>query len=337
MKIAILGVGRMGRRHILAARKLGLDLVAVFDSNPESLRLAQKEESLGDDKLFNRLDVLFAQAKPQCVIIATTADSHCGLTCMAAEQNVKYILVEKPMAVSLEQCDRMLEACERFGARLAVNHQMRFMEQYTEPKRLLATQAYGGMGSMTVVAGNFGFSMNGTHYFEAFRFLADEDPVEVTAWFSPGVVPNPRGVQFQDRAGCIRAVTANGKRLYMDIGADQGHGVRAIYACRNGVITVNELTGELLSSVREEPYRDLPTTRYGMPAANSQRAIRPAEVIDTSAAVLKALLDDVNSVSGEDGRRAIELLVAAYQSAELGSVPVRLGEELDRDRMFPWA
>lgn len=337
MKTAILGVGRMGRRHVQVVRQMGLELAGVFDVSHDSLKAAQDEHALTSHLLFNNLDKLYAEAEPKCLIIATTADSHCALTCAAAERGVKYVLVEKPMAVSLEQCDRMLEICDRYGTKLAVNHQMRFMEQYTEPRRLFATDAYGGLASMTVVAGNFGFSMNGTHYFEAFRFLADEDPVEVTAWFSPGAVPNPRGAQFEDRAGCIRAVTESGKRLYMEIGDDQGHGICAIYACRNGMITVNELTGELLLTEREEQYRKLPTTRYGMPAVNTRRAIQPAEVIDTSAAVLKALLHDVNSVSGEDGRRVVELLVAAYKSAEQGSMPVRLDGKLDRGRVFPWA
>lgn len=337
MKIAILGVGRMGRRHIQVARKLGLQLVGVYDPNPESLHLAQQEYSLPSELLFNQLDSLYSKAKPDILIIATTADAHCALTCMGAEQGAKYILVEKPMAVSLEECDRMIETCARSGAKLAVNHQMRFMEQYTEPKRLFSTPAYGGLASMTVIAGNFGFAMNGTHYFEAFRLLADENLTEVTAWFSEATVANPRGLQFSDRAGSIRAVTASGKRLYMEIGADQGHGVRVTYACRNGMITVNELTGEMILSEREAQYRDLPTTRYGMPAVNAQRTIQAAEIIDTSAAVLSALLHDANNVSGADGRRVVELLVAAYQSAENGNLPLRLNGNIDSTRLFPWA
>lgn len=337
MRAAVLGVGRMGRRHIQVVRQSGLELAGVFDISQSSLKLAQEEYALSDDLLFSDLDKLYAEAKPECLVIATTADSHCALTCMAAERGVKFILVEKPMAVSLEECDRMLEACRHYGAKLAVNHQMRFMEQYTAPKSLFATKAYDGLASMTVVAGNFGFAMNGTHYFEAFRFLTDEFPVEVAAWFSPEAVPNPRGPQFQDRAGCIRAVTVSGKRLYMEIGADQGHGVRVIYACRNGMVTVNELTGELISAEREEQYRELPTTRYGMPAVNSQRTIQPAEVIDTSAAMLAALLNSQNYMSGEEGRRVVELLVAAYQSAEQGNISVRLDNKLDQNRVFPWA
>lgn len=337
MKAAIIGVGRMGRRHIQVVRQSGLDLVGVFDVNQASLKFAQDEYTLPGHLLFSDLDRLYSEATPELVIVATTADSHCALTCMAAERGARYILVEKPMAVSLAECDRMIDVCHRHGTKLAVNHQMRFMEQYTEPKRLFATEAYGGLKSMTVVAGNFGFSMNGGHYFEAFRFLTDEDTVEVTAWFSPEIVPNPRGTQFQDRAGSIRAVTTGGKRLYMEISADQGHGSLTVYACRNGMITVNERTGEMLTSEREEQYRAFPTTRIGLPCVDALRKIQPCEVIGTSATVIRALLCDMNSVSGEDGRRAVELLVAAYQSAEQGSIPVRLDGKLDRSRVYPWA
>jgi len=337
MRVAILGVGRMGRRHIHAVSRLGLDLAGVFDVKQESLKSAKEEHTLGTELLFDDLEKMYAVAKPECLIVATTADSHCTLACMAAEHGARYVLVEKPMAVSLNECDRMINTCDRLGARLAVNHQMRFMEVYTEPKRLAATEAFGGLASMTVIAGNVGFSMNGTHYFEAFHVVSGEAPVEVTAWFSPGFVQNPRGAQYQDRAGSIRAVTAGGRRFYMEIGADQGHGIQVVYACRNGTMMLNELTGELASTERRAEFRDLPTVRYGMPDVSSRRTIQPSEVIDSSAAVLKALLDGKNSVSGEDGRRVIELLVAAYQSAETGSAPVRVDGKLDRSRSFPWA
>jgi predicted dehydrogenase len=123
----------------------------------------------------------------------------------------------------------------------------------------------------------------------------------------------------------------------MDIGADQGHGVRVIYGGRSGTITVNELSGELLSEVREDQYREMPTTRYGMPSVGTRLSIQPPELFESTAAVLMALLNDENTPSGEDGRRAIELLVAAYESAEQGGLPVRVDGPLDRKRVFPWA
>jgi len=336
MKTAIIGVGRMGRRHIQVVRELGFDLAGVFDVSQASLKLAQDEYALSDQILFNDLDKLYFEVNPELLIIATTADSHCAMTCMAAEQGAKYILVEKPMAVSLEECDRMIETCKRYGTKLSVNHQMRFMEQYTEPKRLFETKAFDGLKSMTVVAHNIGLSMNGSHYFEAFHFLTGEDIVEVTAWLSLDVVPNPRGAHYQDRAGSIRAVTASGKRLYMEISSDQGVGLLVIYACRNGMITIDERTGAMLSSEREEQYRAFPTIQ-GKPTVETQHIIQPVEVIDSSAAVIRALLCDVNKVSGEDGRRAVEILVAAYHSAEQGSVAVLLDGKLDRSRVYPWA
>lgn len=333
----MLGVGRMGRRHVQAVRELGWDLAGAYDVNPASLKLTQEEQSVPADRLFGDMDQLFSAAKPECVIIATTADSHADLTCLAAERGARFILVEKPMAVSLAECDRMLAACSKAGAKLAVNHQMRFMPQYTEAKRILATEAYGRFASMTVVAGNFGFSTNGTHYLEAFRYLADESPVEVTAWFSGETVPNPRGPQFQDRAGTIRAVTAGGKRLFMEIGADQGYGLHLVFASRNGMIVVDEITGEMRCVVRKQEHRDMPTTRIALPADRTELKIELAGVIKSTAAVLSALVEDVNSVTGEDGRKAVELLVAAYQSAETGNAPVRVGAGLDRERTFPWA
>jgi predicted dehydrogenase len=338
MKAVVIGVGRMGRRHAHAIRKTGWSLVGVYDISPDSLQLAAQEHKLESGALFGDLEALFAECRPDVVVIATNADTHCAMTCLAAARGAKFILVEKPMAVSVAECDRMIEACQKAGAQLAVNHQMRFMPAYTVPRSLFHDPAFGGLCSMTVVGGNFGFAMNGSHYFEAFRFLTGEVPVEVSSWFSPEIVPNPRGPQYQDRAGCIRAVTASGKRLYMDVSADQGHGFGATYACRNGVIAVDELAGELVSSEREAQYRELPTTRYGMPCISKRDSVSPPDLIETTVAVLNALVTGQNSVTGEDGRQVVELLVAAHQSAEQGGAPVRLdGNGVDRQRIFPWA
>lgn len=337
MKFAVIGAGRMGRRHIHAVRKLGNSLIGVVDISRASLEGAKQEGDLKENILFATPEEMFAVDVPECLIIATTADSHCTLVCIAAERGVKYILVEKPMAVSLDECDQMIRTCEQYGARLSVNHQMRFMEQYSKPKELLESVAFGGFKSMTVVGGNFGLSMNGSHYFEAFRYLSGEDPVEVTAWFDPGSVANPRGAKFEDRAGSIRVTTASGKRLYIEIGAEQGHGLEVIYSGRNGLITVSELTGHMTATVRKPEYLELPTTRYGMPADSTQFMIAPAEVIDSTALVLNALIRDDNRVTAEQAIKTIEILVAAYESAENNNCPVKVDHKLDRSRIFPWA
>jgi predicted dehydrogenase len=337
MTYAIIGTGRMGKRHIQAAKKCGLDLIALHDVNGISLKETVDEFGLDVKLMCSIIDDLYSNRIPDVLIISTTADSHCDLVCQAAEQGVKYILVEKPLAVSIEQCQTMIETCEKYGSVLSVNHQMRFMDQYILPKTLLNSSPYGGFRSMTVVAGNFGMSMNGTHYIEAFRFLCDEDPHEVTAWFDDKSVPNPRGIQFEDKAGTLRITTKSGKRFYLEIGSDQGHGMEVTYAARNGHIHVSELYGELFSTVRKDEFKDLPTTRYGMPADRETILIKPVEVVDSTAEVLKALLNDDNRVTAEQGMLAVKVLAAAYQSAENGNKPVKLVELNDSKRVFPWA
>jgi predicted dehydrogenase len=328
----------MGRRHIQAIQEMGLDLVGICDSNRESLLLAQKEQAVSSDLFYTDATSLLREKKPDCVVIASTAPSHREYTEVSAAFGAKFILCEKPMATSLADCDAMIEACMKHGACLAINHQMRFMEQYVEPKNLIESGDFGGLTSIAIVAGNFGMAMNGTHYFEMLRYMTGEPPCEVTAWFSDECIPNPRGEQFEDRAGAVRITTRSGKRFYMEIGSDQGNGLQVIYAGRYGQIIMDELAGRMTLVYRESQYRDLPTTRYGMPSIRSDRSIQPADVISPTKAVLEALLNSTSPPTGEDGRLAVSTLISAYISNEQNHRPVKLDEiEAFRDRTFPWA
>jgi predicted dehydrogenase len=339
MKVAIVGVGKMGRRHIEVARSLNLEIVGICDAQSEALLLAINSHNIPESCAFCDAKTMLREAGPECVVIATTAPTHCEFTCLAANTGAKYILCEKPMACSLAECDQMIETCRDRDVRLVVNHQMRYMAQYTEPKRLIDSEAFGGLGSVSVLGGNFGVAMNGCHYFEMFRFLTDESPLEVTAWFSAEKVPNPRGAQFQDRAGAVRLVTASGKRFYLEAGSDQGHGMTVIYSARNGQIMVNELTGEFHSWVREAPHRKLPTTRYGMPAVHEYHSITPADAFAPTKSVIEAMLSGTTvGPSGKEGRLAVEVLVAAHVSDEEGHRTINLRQDiLPRERKFPWA
>jgi predicted dehydrogenase len=338
MRTVVLGAGRMGRRHIQVVKEMGLDLVGICDPNRDALASAEKEQGVSAELHYTEAMTLLEEKQPECVVIATTAPTHCELTSRSAELGAKYVLCEKPMAISLAECDQMLGACRKHGTKLAINHQMRFMDQYVTPKQLINSADFGGLTSITVVAGNFGMAMNGTHYFEMFRYMTDEAPDEVTAWFSPEKIPNPRGTQFEDRAGSIRITSASGKRFFMEASSDQGNGLRVIYACRYGQIAVDELSGAMSSVCREEQYRELPTTRYGMPSFRSEQTIKPTDVLAPSRAVLEALLNDRNPPTGEDGRLAVATLVAAYTSHESEHRAISLQEvEKHRTRSFPWA
>lgn len=338
MRTAIIGMGRMGRRHLTVARDKQLDVVGICDQFPEALAAAGEEQQIAPERRFTDVFELFKSARPECVIVATHATSHCEYVCTAAESGARYILCEKPLAVSLAECDRMIDVCRRFACKLAVNHQMRFMDQYTITKGITDSPAFGGLTAITAVTGNFGLAMNGTHYFEMFRFLTGEPAVEATAWFDERVLPNPRGPQFQDRSGSVRLTTASGKRFFLDCSGDQGHGLQMTYAGRNGYITVDELTGSLRSTIRKSEFADLPTSRYGMPTDIRELTITPADSTGPTRSVLDSLLSDGDFPTAEQGRAAIAALVACYISNENGHVPIRIADaEQSRERVFPWA
>jgi predicted dehydrogenase len=317
---------------------MGLDLVGICDTRPESLALAGAEHSIAAESQFSNADQMFAQTRPECVIVSTTAPSHCDYTCAAAEAGVRFILCEKPMATSLAQCDRMIRVCEEKAVKLAINHPMRFMEQYTESKRLAQSEAFGGLTSVTVIGGNVGLAMNGTHLFEMFRFMTDEDPAEVTGWLMPEKVLNPRGAEFEDHGGAVRVSTSSGRRLYLELGSDQGHGILIVIYGRYGRIIVDPLAGLITASMREEQYRDSTTTRYNLPEVKTEQRIAAASAVEPSRRALDALLQYENFPTGEQGRQAMEVLIAAYVSDENGHIPMGLsGTKLPRDRKFPWA
>ncbi len=328
----------MGRRHVQVAQELGLSIVGICDQSPETLKICEQELQINKNEQFTDAKKMLEKTKPDCVIVATTSPMHCDYTCLAAEHGAQYILCEKPMAISIAHCDRMIEVCKKHNARLAINHQMRFMEQYTEPKKIIYSDEFGGLSSVTVVGGNFGIAMNGTHYFEMFRYITDEKPHEVTAWFSDEKVSNPRGPQFEDRAGTVRVTTPKGKRFYMDVGADQGHGIKVIYSGRYGQLIVDELKGKMLLSVRNDKERDLPTTRYGVASFDTERTIQPADATTPTKSVLDALIHEANYPTGKDGRLAVATLVAAYCSHEQDHKPVIIDDKnLPVNREFPWA
>src|SRR5262245_53878456 len=132
MKVAVIGAGRMGRRHVQVVQEMGLNVAGVADANPEALATACQERKLSARQLYADARALLA-TRPDCVVVSTTAPAHAEYACTAANAGAKFILCEKPLAVSLEQCDLVLDTCRKHGAKLAVNHQMRFMEQYIEP------------------------------------------------------------------------------------------------------------------------------------------------------------------------------------------------------------
>jgi hypothetical protein len=122
----------------------------------------------------------------------------------------------------------------------------------------------------------------------------------------------------------------------MDIGADQGHGIRILYAGRTGMLMGDELSGQMHLSLRQAEQRELPTARYGMPSEDSSFLLPPADTIDPTRCLLEALIAGRDYPTGEQGRAAIATLVAAHVSDQDGHREVSTGQALPRELEFQY-
>lgn len=336
MRAAVIGLGRMGMRHLQVVQKLEMEVCGVADTSPQALASATAECAVPPSACFADADQMLAAVRPQAVVIATTAPTHAAYVCAAARAGASFILCEKPMATSLAEVQQMRSECDRTGARLAVNHQMRFMPQYTKVKDLIAGEQ-GPLVSILVAASNFGLAMNASHYFEMFRYMTDTQVESIQAWFETGPLPNPRGPQYQDRSGRLVATGSDGVSMFIDFSRGAGHGIQVIYTCRNAQVIVDELSGDIRQTSRQAEFRSLPTSRYAMPADVECIVVDGADTVEATMKVWSALLSGGSFPDGAAGEHAMACLVAAHLSSETGRA-VRI-TELDTvgHISFPWA
>ncbi len=338
MRVAIIGVGRMGVRHLQAVTALGMEVVGIADTAEAALQGARDVHGLASSTCFLDPAQMLQAVRPQALVVGTTAPTHAAFVQAGVEAGVRYILCEKPMAISLAQADGMIDRCRSAGVILAINHQMRFMPQYTQVKALIGTEELGPLVSIIVAGSNFGLAMNASHYFEMFRYLTDSSVAGVHAWLDAGQVPNPRGAQFEDRSGRLLAWGEAGHSMYIDFSVAAGHGLQVVYICRQGQVVVDELGGDMRVIARQADYRALPTTRYCMPAEVRSVPVEPSETVGPTVDVWSALLEGRAYPDGGAGAHALACVVAAHVSHEAGGRLVRLDDPaLPRTREFKWA
>lgn len=327
MKAAVAGVGRMGLRHLEALS--GHEIVGVADSRDAARAQASSLFSFEDDLLFGDAKQMLEAKHPDVFVVATTAGAHCELVCAAADVGVPFVLVEKPMAQSLDECRRMIDRCSERGTRLAVNHQRRYFDIHAYAKGLIESDRIGGLSSMTVVGGNFGIAMNGTHYFETFEFLSGQTPVEVTGWLSDTGSPNPRGAEFRDWAGEVRVVGVQGASLHLIAKSTQGHGLTSVYSGPSGQVVVDELNNIVLIDARQSEHRGEPSARYAMPSDHTQQSFPAPSVVDATRRLIDDLVNGEDIPTPEEGMSALAVLTAAVESNGDGYRPVVVDETLN--------
>lgn len=137
VKIGIVGLGRIGKNHArnLKRRVRGAELVA--GASPVAAELDWAHTELGIQKLYTTMDELLADKDVDAVWLATPTSFHADQIVAALEAG-KHVFCEKPLALTLEECDRVLKAVEKKPkATVMIGFMRRYDPAYVEAKRLL--------------------------------------------------------------------------------------------------------------------------------------------------------------------------------------------------------
>jgi 1,5-anhydro-D-fructose reductase (1,5-anhydro-D-mannitol-forming) len=141
MRWGLVGTGTHAAQRIAPALAgtRGERLHGVVGSSPE------KAKALADllgATAYPSLDALLDDGAVEAVFIATPNDQHRDQTVQSAAAG-KHVLVEKPMALTEDECRTMIEACERAGVALGVGFQQRHAPVHRELRRLVAAGELG--------------------------------------------------------------------------------------------------------------------------------------------------------------------------------------------------
>jgi predicted dehydrogenase len=179
-RAAIIGCGGRARGHVEGyqeARPEGacVELVAVADIDRERADRFAAEHAA---RAYYDAAEMLEREKPHLVSIVTKPAGRADLACLCADRGVLGIVAEKPMAITLEEADRMVAACEKAGTVLTVCHQMRYSPEFELGKQAIAGGAIGEVYFLRGVCyGNL--MQQGTHVIDMLRWFADDAPI---AW-----------------------------------------------------------------------------------------------------------------------------------------------------------
>ncbi len=150
---AIIGTGQHPRRKMAPAirRAADCEIVAVMSRDIGRAKQFSDEFTDGCAAPYVRLDDVLRDPRVDVVYVASPNALHATHT-LAAARAGKHVLCEKPMALSLEDCERMIEGCDRAGVKLGVAFHLRNHPGILALRELIAS---GGMGTLALIQTTF--------------------------------------------------------------------------------------------------------------------------------------------------------------------------------------
>ncbi len=338
--IGMIGVGAIADLHAEGYRRSeNARIVAVTDLAADLAEL--KAKKYGAEKSYDSVDKLLKDPAIDAVDIAVPTISHAELAVKACEAG-KHVLLEKPMGRTVKECDLIVSAAKKAGVKLMVDHSLKFFPPFRHCKKLVEE---GGVGRM--------IRMRATHMgYKYMGWRADPEqtggglviegavhPVYLTEWFLGSIkrVSAVMGktdsevtaedialISLESSQGAFGIVDANlgGPFPLWDdhlelVGTE---GMILANGAEQQIIRgppIWHFKGGIWQAYREKTFGD----EFPFELPNEIEWAWPKCFGYAVKEFLSSIEEDRKpEVTGEDGRRAIQIVQAAYESARTGRV-----------------
>jgi len=340
IKFGVVGCGRIANRHLdlLGGKQIdGAELVAICDNDSQRLDAARHRHNVA---AYAAIDDLLADPAVDVVTVLTPSGMH-AQHAIAAARAGKHVVVEKPMALRLEDADAMIAACDKARVKLFVVKQNRLNVPVVKAREALD-------------AGRFGKLVLGT---VRVRWRRDQTYYNQDSWRGTwaqdgGVLANQASHHvdlLEYFMGDVVSVHARATRALVDIEAEDtavatlqfANGALGIIEATNAT-RPNDLEGSLSIlgaggtvviggfAVNKMVTWQFVDPQMGDDEVLENYSVNPPNVYGYGHKayydhVIDCLRNDAAAlVDGLEGRRSLELITALYESIETGNeVPLR--------------
>ena len=331
-RVGMIGGGRKGTQHARAYALNPLtEVVAIADTDAENLELfcgrfnvpgySDYKEMLHKEEIDIAAPILPVGPNPSVVI-------------GCAEFGVKAILCEKPLSATLEDADRMVEACRSRGIKFGAGDMDRNLPAYWKAREFIESGEIGEVQSISVSGGSGSeMSGGGCQRFSLLRMFAGDADV---AWVIGWVADDPVSDHDQGGAGYIRFV--NGVEGFIHREPDaRGAGFevlcsRGVFRSSGGFVTLwkaedgveRPTWGELKQVADVLPEADVLGRRSVEYDDDGWRWPGDRNMASVQSIVDALEMDTEPRSSGDNGRKVLEIAIAIRESHRRGHSPVKL-------------
>ncbi len=145
MRYALIGCGRISTNHIKAAVQNNLEITAVCDVMPEHMENVLKKHGLHENPLIRRYTdyrQMIQEIRPELASIATESGLHAEIALYCIENGI-HVIIEKPMAMSLRDADKIIQMSEEKCIKVSACHQNRFNVAVQQLRKALEGGRFG--------------------------------------------------------------------------------------------------------------------------------------------------------------------------------------------------